>query len=87
MIRVIDNTAEISGSVKQVMEDLAKAVRCSKTSMLEAGIPERFADVFINDAVNVGLDIHTDTDKKNAERVVAEIMTSYSRILRDTFGK
>ena len=88
MIKVIGKTSMIEGSARQVMEDLAKAVRCSKESMINAGIPERFADQFIKDAVNVGLDTKKpNSEKEEAQRVVAEIMASYSRILEEVFGR
>ena len=88
MINVMGSTAMIEGSARQVMEDLAKAVRCSKNSMIDAGIPERFADQFITDAVRVGLDTKKPkSEKEEAQRVVAEIMASYSRILEEEFGR
>lgn len=88
MIKVIGRTAMIEGSARQVMEDLAKAVRCSKESMIAVGIPERFANKFIMDAVRVGLDTEKPKrDKEEAQRVVAEIMASYSRILDEAFGR
>ena len=87
MIKVIGSTAMIEGSIRQVMEDLAKAVRCSKESMIYAGIPERFVDQFITDAVRVGLDTKKHSEKEEAQRVVAEIMASYSRILEEEFGR
>ena len=87
LIKVIGSTAMIEGSIRQVMEDLAKAVRCSKESMIAVGIPERFAEQFITDAVRVGLDTKKHSEKEEAQRVVAEIMASYSRILEEEFGR
>lgn len=88
LIKVIGSAAMIEGSIRQVMEDLAKAVRCSKESMISVGIPERFADQFITDAVRVGLDTKKPkSEKEEAQRVVAEIMASYSKILEEEFGR